>query len=74
MLITAFSAASGASAEFTKTEVAPRISAGSGRCMPLSRPETLRSSNQVATLETAKAEFEAGWKQWKTWAKMEEVA
>jgi hypothetical protein len=42
--------------------------------MPLSRPETLRSSNQVATLETAKAEFEAGWKQWKTWAKMEEVA
>jgi hypothetical protein len=42
--------------------------------MPLSRPETLRSSNQVATLEAAKAEFEAGWKRWKTWAKMEEVA
>jgi len=38
-----------------------------------SRPETLRSSNQVATLETAKAEFEASWKQWKAWAKMEEV-
>ena len=40
----------------------------------LRRPETLRSSNQVATLEAAKAEFEASWKQWKAWAKMEEVA
>jgi hypothetical protein len=39
-----------------------------------SRPETLRNSNQVATLEAAKAEFEASWKQWKAWAKMEEVA
>jgi len=27
----------------------------------------------VATLEAAKAEFEASWKQWKAWAKMEEV-
>jgi len=26
----------------------------------------------VATLEAAKAEFEASWKQWKPWAKMEE--
>ena len=34
---------------------------------------TLRSSNQVATLDEAKAEFEASWKQWKTWAGMEEV-
>jgi len=25
-------------------------------------------------LEAAKAEFEASWKQWKAWAKMEEVA
>jgi hypothetical protein len=36
-----------------------------------SKPGTLRISNQVATLETAKAEFEASWKQWKAWAKME---
>ena len=35
--------------------------------------ETLRASNRVATLEVAKAEFEASWKQWKAWAKMEEV-
>jgi hypothetical protein len=28
-------------------------------------------SNQVATLDEAKAEFEARWKQWKAWAKME---
>jgi hypothetical protein len=39
-----------------------------------SKPETLRNSNQVATLEAAKAEFEASWKQWKAWAKMEEVS
>jgi hypothetical protein len=34
---------------------------------------TLRISNQVATLETAKAEFQASWKQWKAWAKLEEL-
>jgi hypothetical protein len=38
-----------------------------------SRRETLRSSNHAATLEIAKAEFEASWKQWKAWAGMEEV-
>ena len=30
-----------------------------------SKPGTMRTSNQVATLEAAKAEFEASWKQWK---------
>jgi hypothetical protein len=35
--------------------------------------ETLRASNRVASLEVAKAEFETSWKQWKAWAKMEEV-
>jgi hypothetical protein len=35
--------------------------------------ETLRSSNHAATLEIAKAEFEASWKQWKAWAGMEET-
>jgi hypothetical protein len=35
--------------------------------------ETLRASNRVATLEVAKVEFEASWKQWKAWAKLEEV-
>jgi hypothetical protein len=38
-----------------------------------SKPGTLRISNQVATLETAKAEFEASWKQWKAWAKLGEL-
>jgi len=28
----------------------------------------------VATLDEAKAEFEASWKQWKAWAGMEEIA
>jgi hypothetical protein len=34
----------------------------------------MRISNQWATLEIAKSEFEASWKQWKAWAKMEEAA
>src|SRR4051794_32742757 len=38
-----------------------------------SKPGTMRISNQVATLELAKAEFEASWKQWKGWAKLEEL-
>jgi hypothetical protein len=38
-----------------------------------SKPESLRISNEVATLEVANAEFEASWKQWKAWAKLEEV-
>jgi hypothetical protein len=29
--------------------------------------------NRVATLEAAKAEFEASWEAWKAWARMEEV-
>jgi hypothetical protein len=39
-----------------------------------SKPGSMWISNQVATLEIAKAEFEASWKQWKAWAKLEEVA
>ena len=31
----------------------------------------MRISNQVATLDEAKAEFEASWKQWKAWAGLE---
>jgi hypothetical protein len=38
-----------------------------------SKPESLRTSNEVATLEIAKAEFEASRKQWKAWAKIEEM-
>ena len=39
-----------------------------------SKPESLRTDNRVATLEAAKAEFEASWEAWKAWAKLEEVA
>ena len=38
-----------------------------------SKPGDMRTSNQVATLDEAKAEFEASWKHWKAWAKLEEV-
>jgi hypothetical protein len=33
----------------------------------------MRTSNHVATLDEAKAEFEASWKQWKAWAGIEET-
>ena len=33
----------------------------------------LRASNRVATLEVAKAEFDASWKQWKAWTKLVEA-
>jgi hypothetical protein len=36
-------------------------------------PESPRISNQVATLEVAKAEFEASWKQWKAWARLKAI-
>jgi hypothetical protein len=36
-------------------------------------PESLRTDNRVATLEAAKAEFEASWRQWLAWAKLGEV-
>jgi hypothetical protein len=32
-----------------------------------SKPENLRTDNRVATLEAAKAEFEATWRQWLAW-------
>ena len=38
-----------------------------------SKPGTLRTDSRAATLDQAKAEFEASWKQWKAWAAMEEV-
>ena len=38
-----------------------------------SKPGDMRTSNQVATLDEAKAEFEASWKQWKAWAGLDEV-
>ena len=37
------------------------------------KPESFRTDNRVATLEVAKAEFEASWRQWLAWAKLEEV-
>ena len=33
-----------------------------------SKPGTLRTDSRAATLDQAKAEFEASWKQWKAWA------
>ena len=61
------------SAESTKFVEARTTCAGSGRCTSPASLRTYATDNRVATLETAKAEFEASWKQWKAWAKMEEV-
>ena len=38
-----------------------------------SKPENLRTDNRVATLEATEVEFEASWRQWLAWAKLEEV-
>ena len=38
-----------------------------------SKPESPRTDNRVATLEAAKAEFEASWRQWLAWAKLSEM-
>ena len=37
------------------------------------KPQGLRTDNRAASLEAAKTEFEASWKQWKAWAGMEET-
>jgi hypothetical protein len=55
-----------------KFEAAPNIYGGFGLHFP-SKPENLRTDNRVATLEAAKAEFEASWEAWKAWAKLEEA-
>jgi hypothetical protein len=39
-----------------------------------SKPENLRTDNRVATLEAAKAEFEASWRQWLAWAELQEMS
>jgi hypothetical protein len=33
----------------------------------------MRTDNRTATLDEAKAEFEASWTQWKAWAGLEEI-
>ena len=38
------------------------------------KPRGLRTDKRAATLDEAKAELEASWKLWKTWAELEEIA
>jgi hypothetical protein len=56
-----------------KFEAAPSIYDGFGRCTSRASRRTYAQINRVATLEAAKAEFEASWEAWKAWARMEEV-
>jgi hypothetical protein len=37
------------------------------------KPRGLRTDKRAATLDEAKAEFEASWNQWKAWAGLEEA-
>jgi hypothetical protein len=37
------------------------------------KPPELRTDNRAATLDEAKAEFEASWNHWKAWAALEEA-
>ena len=63
--ITACSAASGALAAFTKKHSSPEHLRWFWSLFCPSKPESLRISNQVASLELAKPEFEASRRQWK---------
>ena len=38
------------------------------------KPPELRTDNCAATLDAAKAEFEASWTRWKAWAGLEEAS
>jgi hypothetical protein len=40
----------------------------------LGKPLGLRSDGRAATLEAAKAQFEASWRQWLEWAMLREVS
>jgi hypothetical protein len=39
----------------------------------LSKPLDMRTDGRAPTLEAAKAEFEASWRQWLAWAKLAEA-
>jgi hypothetical protein len=39
----------------------------------LTRPPGINADGHVATLEAAKAEFQASWRRWLAWAKLGEV-
>jgi hypothetical protein len=56
-------------AVFTRNEEALRTSAGFGRCSAFSPTR----HGRALTLEAAKAEFEANWRQWLQWAKLREL-
>src|SRR5262249_3096078 len=38
------------------------------------KPSDMRTGGRAPTLEAAKADFEASWRQWLAWAKLSEVA
>jgi hypothetical protein len=40
----------------------------------LGKPSEIRTDGHAPTLEAAKAEFEAAWRQWLAWAKLSEDA
>ena len=40
----------------------------------LGKPLGLRSDGRAATLEAAKAQFEASWRQWLEWAMLRELS
>jgi len=40
----------------------------------LGKPLCLRSDGRAATLEAAKAQFEASWRQWLEWAMLRELS
>ena len=39
----------------------------------LQQPAEMRTDGHAATLDEAKAQFEAAWRQWLAWAKLQEM-
>ena len=39
----------------------------------LGKPADMRTDGDAATLDEAKAQFEAAWRQWLAWAKLQEM-
>ena len=58
----------------TSSAAGLRACAGSGRWTGIfGKPAEMRTDGHAATLDEAKAQFEAAWRQWLAWAKLQEM-
>jgi hypothetical protein len=73
--ITPSIAASGRWAVSMRNVGPAKTNAGSGRSTAFSaKPLDMRTDGRASTLEDAKIQFAAAWRQWLAWAKLDEIA